>query len=334
MKHLSLRAILSTLIVGCLALTSCKTAIIYSNISVAEEGGIKFEKITEEADDVVTPNTSRQHVNGVSVVQWWMNPLLAVSPDGERIAYICDKNDLLNIMVKPTTSGGIATQRTFRSQVQDLSWSPDGKTICFSEYNNGRNGIYLVDANQGSIVRQITAIGTALDYCGTFSPDGKTIYFHRGEGDGNYSIWGYDQDKNLANYSRGMTPCPSPQEPGSYYCTRYTNKGLCEIWKVNPEAGIEEVILSRPDQSFSTPQLSPDGKWLVCTGSSIDNTDIFVIRTDGSGLTQLTFHQGNDLSAVWSADGKSIFFLSQRGSEKGEYNIWKMAFNLDNSFAF
>ena len=31
---------------------------------------------------------------------------------------------------------------------------------------------------------------------------------------------------------------------------------------------MEEVILSQPGKSFSTPQLSPDGKWLLVTGSS------------------------------------------------------------------
>ena len=45
-------------------------------------------------------------------------------------------------------------------------------------------------------------------------------------------------------------------------------------------------------------------------------------------LTQLTYHPGNDLSAVWSPDGRSIFFLSQRGSADKVYNVWRMDFNL------
>ena len=53
-----------------------------------------------------------------------------------------------------------------------------------------------------------------------------------------------------------------------------------------------------------------------------------MVRTDGSRLTQLTYHEGHDLSPVWAPDGKSIYFLSQRGSEKGIYNIWKMNFDL------
>ena len=56
-----------------------------------------------------------------------------------------------------------------------------------------------------------------------------------------------------------------------------------------------------------------------------------VIGTDGNNLTQLTYHPGNDISAVWAPDGKSIYFLSQRGNVEGKYNVWKMNFNLPNA---
>ena len=131
-----------------------------------------------------------------------------------------------------------------------------------------------------------------------------------------------------------MTPQPIPNTPNTLYCARFTQENECEIWRINYETGVEEVILAQPGKSFTSPQLSPNGRWILCTGSSvsekekISNTDIYVVRTDGTGLTQLTFHPGNDLSAVWSADGKSIFFLSQRGSAKRLYNVWKMEFKL------
>nr|WP_321570866.1 hypothetical protein [uncultured Duncaniella sp.] len=73
---------------------------------------------------------------------------------------------------------------------------------------------------------------------------------------------------------------------------------------------------------------------MLVTGSSISekdkniNTDIYVVRTDGTNLTQLTYHPGNDMSAIWAPDGRSIFFLSQRGSAKRVFNVWKMSFEL------
>lgn len=56
------------------------------------------------------------------------------------------------------------------------------------------------------------------------------------------------------------------------------------------------------------------------------NTDIYVARTDGSELSQITYHAADDLSPVWSKDGKYIYFISQRGNAEGVANIWRMNF--------
>lgn len=311
----------------------------YSIIDVPEEGGVKFERITENSDCVNSENLVAKAkgllgIRNLSKIDWWVNPRIAVSPDGTKVAYLNWKNRTSNVMVKDAKRGGASTQRTFRTNVSDFTWSPDGKVICFTEFRSGHYGIYLVDSEQGTVVRQIST-GNDNDFAGQLSPDGKTILFHRGEGMGAYSIWSYDRTTNqFANYSRGMTPCMVPGNPDIIYCARYTDKRESEIWRVNLKNGVEEILLSQPGRSFSTPILSPDKQWILVTGTSMDekgkdvNTDIFAIRTDGTQFTQLTYHPGNDLSAVWSPDGNAIYFLSQRGNAEGAYNVWKMDFNL------
>ena len=311
----------------------------YSVIDVPEEGGVKFEQITEDSDCVnkeglVSKAKGMFGIKNHSKIDWWVNPRIAVSPDGSKVAYLNWKNRTSNVMVKDAHRGGASTQRTFRANVTDFTWSPDGNTICFTEFRSGHFGVYLVDASQGTVVRQIST-GNENDFAGQITADGKHILFHRGEGPGAYSIWSYDREKNLfSNYSRGMTPCLIPDEKDVIYCGRYTDKRESEIWRVNLSSGVEEILLSQPGRSFTTPVLSPDGRWLLVTGASMDekgkdiNTDLFVIRTDGTQFTQLTYHPGNDLSGVWAPDGKSIYFLSQRGSIEGTFNVWKMNFNL------
>lgn len=313
----------------------------YSLVFVPEEGGVKFEKITDDADcvadyggKIVDKAAGIFGSKKTTVIDWWVIPQIAISPDGKRLGYINEKNGTNNIMIKSASKGGASVQRTFRTNVQGFSWSPDGTTLCFTEIRSGHQGIYLVDANQGTVVRQISN-GTDNDFGGVITRDGNTIYFHRGEGFASYSLWSYDRKTNLfSNYSRGMTVCPIPNDPNSVYCARFTTAKESEIWRVNFKTGVEEVILTQPGKSYTSPQLSPDGRWILVTGSSksekegIANTDIFVVRTDGTQLTQLTYHPGNDLSPVWSQDGKSIFFLSQRGSADRIYNVWRMDFNL------
>ncbi|MCD8266661.1 MAG: hypothetical protein LUC33_05845 [Prevotellaceae bacterium] len=100
---------------------------------------------------------------------------------------------------------------------------------------------------------------------------------------------------------------------------------------------MEELILVAAREAASPLlRFRPRSKWLLMTGSSrdgkqkIDNTGIFVMRTDGSLLTQLTYHPGwrplRPVRASWDPDGKSICFLSRRGSTDRSYNVWKMEF--------
>lgn len=317
-----------------------KPKIDYTLVSVPEEGGVKFERITEDADAVSSEFMLRKGTSifgggKKTMIDWWVNPQIAVTPDGKKIAYINDKNQTTNVMVKDAKKGGASVQRTFRTNVRDFTLSPDGSTICFTEWRSGHYGIYLVDAVQGNIVRQVSN-GSDNDYAGQITHDNNTIFFHRGEGYNSYSLWSWDRKNNLfSNYSRGMTPVLDPRDPNVIYCARFTDKKESEIWRLNFQTGVEELILGLPGRSFTTPQLSPDGKWLLVTGTNQAekaksiNTDVFAVRTDGTQLTQLTYHPGNDLSAIWAPDGRSIYFLSERGTaKKGIFNVWKMDFNL------
>lgn len=331
-------------------LANAKTKFDYSVIFVPEEGGVKFEKITEDADcvadycdggnrhgkfsNIVSSSSGIFSSRKTTVLDWWILPQIALSPDGKQIGYINEKNGMTNVMIKSATKGGASIQRTFRTNVVGFTWSQDGKELCFTELRGGHHGVYVVPAYQGTVVNQISNSGDN-DFCGNISPDGSTIFFHRGEGYSSYSLWSYDRKTNLfSNYSRGMTACLIPGEKNTIYCARFTDKKESEIWRVNFVTGVEELILGQPGKSYSSPQLSPDGKWLLVVGNSksekegLDNTDIFVVRTDGTQLTQLTYHPGNDLSPIWSKDGRSIYFISQRGSADRIYNIWRMDFNM------
>jgi dipeptidyl aminopeptidase/acylaminoacyl peptidase len=77
----------------------------------------------------------------------------------------------------------------------------------------------------------------------------------------------------------------------------------------------------------SEPAASPDGATIVFTVSALDadanrrRSDLWWVRTDGSGLRRLTDNPANDTSAVWHRDGKSVFFLSTRS---GSSQVWRL----------
>lgn len=72
--------------------------------------------------------------------------------------------------------------------------------------------------------------------------------------------------------------------------------------------------------------LSPDGKTICYTSSSSDlknqksSSDIYIMNADGSHAKAFT-EDGKSSSAVWSKDGKSIFFTNY---EKGTAQIYRM----------
>ncbi len=309
----------------------------YSVISVPEERGIEFTCMTQANDYVAMPSVKRRS----NRVEWLTNRIINLSPDGKHIAFLSVRDGKSNIFIKEVGKVQGATQRTNRSKVMDFNYSPDGKEIAFSEDRGNGYQIFVTDANTGFVCRQLTS--SAQDYSPVFSPDKKTIYFARAEDQGS-SIWSCTVDNGmLSSYTSGLNPSIVKLADGStaILCTRINGEGNGEIWLFDAAKGTEKCVISDLEHSFTTPALSPDGRWIVCTGSSAiplddkgrkyyHNTDIYLVSLDGSLVRQLTFHAANDLSPVWSPDGKFIYFISERGNAEGRANVWRIPFNAVN----
>ena len=74
--------------------------------------------------------------------------------------------------------------------------------------------------------------------------------------------------------------------------------------------------------TIGDPQRSPDGQWVAYTVSTIDaekdrrNTDIWMVKWDGSEQLQLTSSSDSEGSPRWSPDNKYLAFVSSRGTEE------------------
>src|SRR4029079_6784062 len=58
---------------------------------------------------------------------------------------------------------------------------------------------------------------------------------------------------------------------------------------------------------------SPDGRRLVYSGIAQGVDDLYLYELDRGRITKLTDDRYADLQPSWSADGKSLLFVSDRG---------------------
>jgi dipeptidyl aminopeptidase/acylaminoacyl peptidase len=70
------------------------------------------------------------------------------------------------------------------------------------------------------------------------------------------------------------------------------------------------------------PQRSPDGTWVAYTATTIDaekdrrNTDVWMVKWDGSEQLQLTSSPDGESSPRWSPDNRYLAFVASRGTEE------------------
>ena len=71
-------------------------------------------------------------------------------------------------------------------------------------------------------------------------------------------------------------------------------------------------------KNVSAPAISPDGSLITFTLSESDlskgktKTDIYVMKPDGTDIKDITSKDKNDYNPAWSADSKSIYFISDK----------------------
>lgn len=330
-------AVTAFFIISCVATQK----IDYSLIAVPQEGGYQFKQITAEDQIIWGPRV----VNTNGKLQWFTGSMFDVSKDGERIVYIgvtsADQKEG-NVYVRSTVGGRSSVQRTFGISATGPCFSPDGKSICFSGTFPGqeKSNICMINTNEGSAIQHLTESQSGISSAPVFSSDGDRIFYTRGIPSitnipgkvpvttWTYSIWSMNKNTSITTqYVEGSSPEFMPGEKMLFTKSNtQTNQG--EIWMIDLKSGQETMIMRDNLRGFSTPKISPDGKKILCVGStygtkaSESNLNIFSINIDGTGFQQLTFHPGNDTSPCWAPDGKSIYFLSQRGNAKGSYNIW------------
>jgi TolB protein len=97
--------------------------------------------------------------------------------------------------------------------------------------------------------------------------------------------------------------------------------GSSHVYVQTLRTGTRERVSARVGVN-SSPSFSPDGRLLALTLSrDTGNLDVHTLDLSTQVLRQLTTDQAIDTEAVWSADGRSIYFTSDRAGAPQIYRV-------------
>ncbi len=200
-----------------------------------------------------------------------------VSPDSSRVIFagnpssvgIAEKMGSMGLDGSNLTAFPLPDSSNGKSR--NLELSPDGETCAFtwdrlSHLYPGTGPIWLVDVN-GTNLRALGPDNVQA-FNLAWSPDGQTLAVARWE-----------------NPDLGL--------PGTIPEPYNLDVVISSLWLVDVETGHERLLLSSEGQFAQwSPEWLPDGKGLVFLSDRSGENNVWFIRTDGTGLQQLTFQGG------------------------------------------
>jgi Tol biopolymer transport system component len=228
-----------------------------------------------------------------------------ISPQGDKIAFITNRNDYFDVYLMNATDGTILDKLVSGNTTNNfeelhlltpgMSWSPDGKRLALATKAGAQDAITIIDVNSGDF-QQLTF---GLDGIASveWSPKGDLLAF--------VGYKAQQSDIYLYNF-------------------------------------ITQVLTNLTDDIFSDsfPAWSPDGRTLyfssdrgsavaggtVMRRNSFERLDVFALSVDTRALTRITAWKHSDqTSKVISPDGKRMLLVSDRNGINNIYDI-----NLEN----
>jgi len=214
-----------------------------------------------------------------------------ISPDGREIAFV-SAGDIWTV---PAGGGEARLLVAHRAAESRPLYASDGRRLAFVSHRTGGGDIYILDFASGA-VRRLT-FDDGLEQLDGWSRDGQWIYF--------------------SSTSRDIA-------------------GMNDVYRVRATGGTPMAVTDDRYVNEFSGAISPDGRTLAFSarGSSsaqwwrrghshLDMSELWTIAIDGDGraggYTQLTGRDGKASWPMWSADGRTLFFMSDRD---GAENLW------------
>lgn len=241
----------------------------------------------------------------------------AWSPDGQLIAFSAIQNNGATQIYVMNSDGSDQSQLTFNeTDSTGPTWSPDGKYILFLSTRDG-----VLSRDQGIPVQEVYVMkfdgseqhrltnNRVFERALSWSPKGDIIAVSIADpANSKHSIEIYLMSldgviqKQLTQFGSNYNPMWSPD--GEFIVFFSLGQSDCSGINIIKVDGTDQVCLiidkASPPTQNRDPSWSPDGKYIVFSSNLDGDWDLYMVKTDGSNLTQLTNMPGDETSPVWS----------------------------------
>ncbi len=201
--------------------------------------------------------------------------------------------------------------------------SRDGSLLAYRSWDPNRRGIAFIDYAGG---RQGTLTSNVEDGLPAWYTDGSLVFSTRRESDRAPRLYRVYQSGGGGESLGFLGDYVDTLPDDRLVVHGCTIAGDCGLWILPPNAADGNKIGTTGDM---TPAASPNGDRIAIMSTereSAGNWEIWTIGVDGSNPVRITNNPSNDGLPVWSPDGKTIAFASDRG---GSWAIW--AANADGT---
>ena len=218
------------------------------------------------------------------------------------------------------------------------SWSPHGKRIAFwgvSRTGNGnRRHIWTMDPDAPQPVKTLIQVTSdnALHWNPVWSPDGRFLYYGSNR-DGTLNLWRIAIDESSGKPERkAPEPLSLPASfSGSFSISQRGELAFSTLTRsyrllaLPFDAGSGRTgqprVMFGGSEEILTFEPSPDGRAVAYTTGGGAQEDVFIANSDGTRLRRLTNDPARDRGVIWSADGQTLYFYSNRD---GNNQIWRI----------
>jgi Tol biopolymer transport system component len=221
----------------------------------------------------------------------------------------------------------VARQLTFHTGVESHpALSPNGQLLAYVSETDGDADIFVQRVDGRNSIN-LTGDSPYADTSPSFSPDGSQIAFRSERGGGGIFVMGATGESVRRLSDRGHDPSWSPDGKRIVVSTEQVIDPLAryataELWTIDVGTGQMSRLYAG---DAVQPAWSPDGAriafWRVDGNSG--QRDLATIDAEGrEEPVAITTDMPVDWNPVWSADGRELYFVSDRA---GTMDVWRVS---------